>query len=287
MSGPGFPAFIAVFISYFHITAQPTTYYVDNTHSSIQFTVTFMALTEVPGRFDRFGGNFVLDESDMTKSKIELFIDVSSINTALDVRDADLRNDFFEAEKYPIIKFVSKSIRRSGGKQFEVNGDFTMHGITKEMTILLDIMGIITGDKEQEMGLKSKPFHISRKEFNITRGSTVGDSVSATTLIRLRTFYKKYETFHKDFVAKNGSVAFPFAGKYVDEKGNAHITLITYEGNYFIAFADDNWKWFNRVYQIGDNRFKLETFSHTFDLTRDGLKYVSLDNPDPRTYKRQ
>jgi polyisoprenoid-binding protein YceI len=287
MSGPRFTAFIALFISCLPVTAQPTIYYVDNTHSSIQFTVTFMALTEVSGRFDRFGGNFVLNESDMTKSKIELFIDASSVNTALDVRDADLRNDFFEAVKYPIIKFVSKSIHRSGGKQFEVRGDFTMHGVTKEMTILLDIMGIITGDKEQEMGLKSKPFPISRKEFNITRGSTVGDSVSATTLIRLRTFYKKHETFHKEFEAQNGSVTFPFAGKYVDEKENAHITLIAYEGNYFIAFADDNWKWFNRVYQIGDNKFKLETFSHTFDLIKDGLKYVSLDNPNPRVFKRQ
>lgn len=268
-------------------TAQPVTYFVDNTHSSIQFTVVFMSLTEVSGRFDRFCGSFVLDDADMSKSRILLFIDASSINTGLDIRDGDLRNDYLEVKKFPIIAFKSKSIRKSGAKRFEVKGDLALHGVVKEMTLLLDILGSVDGVDGKEMGLKSRPFSLARMDFNISLGNMVGDTVTATTLIRVRTFYKTWENFHSQFPAANGALSFPFDGVYVDDKSNAQITLTSYAGNFFIAFADKDWRWFNRVYQVGDNRFKLESFSHTFELTQSGLRYLNLDEKEPKNYTRK
>src|SRR5690348_16407334 len=67
-------------------SAAPITLHIDNTHSSIQFTVPFFAVSEVAGRFERFCGNLVLDETNMTSSRMELFIDASSINTGLKIR---------------------------------------------------------------------------------------------------------------------------------------------------------------------------------------------------------
>jgi len=268
-------------------TAQPVTYLIDNTHSSIQFSVTFMRLTEVSGRFDRFCGSFVLDETDMAKSKILLFIDASSINTGLDIRDGDLRNDYFEVKKFPIIAFNGKSVRKSGAKRFEVTGDLTLHGVVKEMTLLLDILGAMDGPDGREMGLKSRPFLLARNDFNISLGSTVGDTVTATALIRVRTFYKARENFHSQFPARNGTLSFPFDGIYTDDKSNAQITLTSYAGNFFIAFTDKDWRWFNRVYQIGDNVFKLESFSHTFEVTQTGLRYMNLDEKAPKIFVRQ
>ncbi|AYB33723.1 YceI family protein [Chryseolinea soli] len=268
-------------------TAQPVTYLVDNTHSSIQFAVTFMSLTEVSGRFDRFCGSFVLNEADMPKSRILLFIDASSVNTGLDIRDGDLRNDYFEVKKFPIIAFKSKSILKSGAKRFEVKGDLALHGVVKEMTLLLDILGSVNGVDGKEMGLKSKPFSLARKDFNISLGNTVGDTVTATALIRVRTFYKARENFHNQFPAASGALSFPFDGIYADDKSNAQITLTSYAENFFIAFADKDWRWFNRVYQIGDNRFKLESFSHTFELTQTGLRYMNLDEKEAKIFTRK
>ena len=72
------------------LSATPTTLHIDNTHSSIQFTVPFLAISEVTGRFERFCGNFVFDEANIVSSRMDLFIDASSINTGLKIRDRDL-----------------------------------------------------------------------------------------------------------------------------------------------------------------------------------------------------
>src|SRR5688500_17239811 len=106
------PIVVCLFVIVVKITsAAPLTLHIDNTQSSIQFDIPFMAISEVTGRFERFCGTFVFDEVNMTGSRMELFIDASSINTGLKIRDRDLVEKYLEIKTYPIVYFKSRSVR--------------------------------------------------------------------------------------------------------------------------------------------------------------------------------
>ena len=108
---------------------------IDAAHSSITFSIEFMGLTRVDGRFTRYSGTMLYDEADLTRSTISVAIRTDSIFTASDFRDRHLKSpDFFDAEKFPVILFRSARVVRSGGS-FVVHGTLTMHGVTKEVAI--------------------------------------------------------------------------------------------------------------------------------------------------------
>ena len=145
-------------------SAAPITLHIDNTHSSIQFDIPFMAISEVTGRFERFCGTFVFDEVNMAGSRMELFIDASSINTGLKIRDRDLVEKYLEIKTYPIIYFKSKSVRLTKPKQFEVVGDLRLHGVSKELRITLNTIGdIINGDNAQRTGFQTSSAYAQPK----------------------------------------------------------------------------------------------------------------------------
>lgn len=108
---------------------------IDSPHSSIEFAVKFMGLSTVRGAFSEFGGTLMYDPADVTRSSIAVVIRTASINTNVDVRDRDLRSrNFFDAEKYPLITFTSTRVDRDGDR-FTARGAFSMHGVTKEISI--------------------------------------------------------------------------------------------------------------------------------------------------------
>ena len=108
---------------------------IDSAHSSIAFSIEFMGLTKVDGRFTRYSGTLLYDETDMTRSTISVAIRTDSIFTANDFRDRHQKSpDFFDAEKFPVILFRSTRVVKSGDS-FMVHGTFTMHGVTKEIAI--------------------------------------------------------------------------------------------------------------------------------------------------------
>ena len=113
------------------------TYTIDPAHTTFGFTVKHMMISQVPGNFDKFDGQIIYSPTDLANSKANVTIDVNSINTRNDKRDAHLKSpDFFDAAKFPTITFVSKKFTAT-----EIVGDLTMKGVTKEVTIPVTISG--------------------------------------------------------------------------------------------------------------------------------------------------
>lgn len=115
---------------------------IDTAHSNIGFSVPIAGgLAQVSGKFGQFSVNLNFDETDITKSTVEVTIKADSINTGIERRDAHLKNpDFFEVEKFPEITFKSKKVEKSGDG-YVLTGDFSMHGVTKEISFPFTIDG--------------------------------------------------------------------------------------------------------------------------------------------------
>jgi polyisoprenoid-binding protein YceI len=269
-------------------SAAPITLHVDNTHSSIQFTVPFMAISEVTGRFERFCGTFTIDDTNIAASRVELFIDASSINTGLKIRDRDLVEKYLETKTYPIIYFKSKSVRLIKPKEFEVIGDLRLHGVSKELRITLNTIGdIINGDKARELGLKLQPVGLNRTNFGILEGSmgsgSVGDTVTISAIIRVRDVTPYRNDLDARYPEKNAATTIPFKGSFQSNSG-AHISLINDAGNYFLAFSDDEWSWFAQAKVVGTNLFKLTSFATLVELKPDAITFTpSGEQPEVLT----
>lgn len=118
--------------------AQTSSWNIDPNHSTAQFTVRHLGLSNVTGTFNKVSGTVQLDEKDITKSQVDAVIDVASVDTRVEARDKDLRSpNFFDVEKYPTMEFKSTSIQKSGDG-LKLVGNLTMHGVTKPVTLSVD-----------------------------------------------------------------------------------------------------------------------------------------------------
>jgi len=119
-------------------TTRTTTWTLDASHSHAQFTVRHLMISNVRGEFQKLSGTVTYDAHNPESAVVRASIDVASINTRDAQRDAHLRSgDFFDAEKYPTIDFVSKSVRR-GDDGLRIVGDLTIHGTTREVVLAVD-----------------------------------------------------------------------------------------------------------------------------------------------------
>ena len=165
--------------------AQTAPWTIDPNHSTAQFTVRHMAISNVTGSFTKVSGTVDLNEKDITQSQVAASIDVSSVDTRVAPRDADLRSDhFFDVQKYPTIDFKSRRIVKTGDK-LQVIGDLTMHGTTREIT--LDV-GDTTPEVIDTWGNRRRGFSLTgtlnRKDYGLmwnnmlqTGEAVVGDIV--------------------------------------------------------------------------------------------------------------
>ncbi len=117
----------------FTVNAQKTNLNFDKAHTNVRFSVAHMVVSEVDGSFGVFDGSVVTEGDDFTQSEIEFTLDVNSVDTKSSDRYKHLKSaDFFDSGKYPSIVFKSKSMKKVSDKKFELTGDLTMYGITKE-----------------------------------------------------------------------------------------------------------------------------------------------------------
>jgi polyisoprenoid-binding protein YceI len=117
-------------------------YQLDVAHTRIGFVARHAMVTKVRGSFREFEGIAHLDAQDPTKSSAELTIQVASITTGQDQRDAHLRNnDFFDVPNFPTITFKSTAVEAKGDAEFTMTGDLTIKGITKPVTIDFELTG--------------------------------------------------------------------------------------------------------------------------------------------------
>ena len=143
------------------------TFNLDPAHTMVQFKVRHLGLSTVTGRFATFTGSFQLDPASGQAGNAALSIDVASINTDTDRRNAHLKSpDFFNADSFPKITFQSTSIQKLTGNKYKVNGNLTMRGVTKPVT--LD--GELAGTRQTPRGwlaALSLTGTVKRKEFGL------------------------------------------------------------------------------------------------------------------------
>jgi polyisoprenoid-binding protein YceI len=110
-----------------------STWNIDPVHSTAQFKVKHMMISNVKGEFTSVTGSLELNNNDITKSKVEASIDATTINTRDSQRDAHLKSaDFFDVQKFPAISFKSTSISQQTPGELTVTGDLTIHGVTRK-----------------------------------------------------------------------------------------------------------------------------------------------------------
>ena len=156
-------------IATFSAFAQTSNWTIDPNHSTAQFTVRHLGISNVTGSFTKVTGTAVLNEKEITQSQVQASIDVNSIDTRVEARDKDLRSpNFFDAAKYPTIEFNSKRIVKNGDK-LQLIGDLTIHGTTREVT--LDVDGP-TPEINDPWGNARRGFSatttVNRRDFNLT-----------------------------------------------------------------------------------------------------------------------
>ncbi len=174
------------------LTAPETavnTWNLDPVHSVAEFKVKHMMISNVKGRFASLSGVLVLDEDDVTKSRVEASIDADSIDTRDAQRDAHLKSaDFFDVEKFAKLSFKSTRVARTADGELVVTGDLTIHGVTREVVFNLEGPSVPGKDPwgNTRLGL-SATTKISRKDFGLTwnaaletGGILVGDEVTIT-----------------------------------------------------------------------------------------------------------
>ena len=130
-----------------HAAFAADTFVLDPVHSSIGFQIRHL-FSNVPGKFDDFSGTIQFDEANPEQSSVEVSIKTASIDTGVKMRDDDLRSEnFFDAAKFPPITFKSKSVKTTGKNTADVTGDLTMHGVTKEVVLKVELIGKGAGMK--------------------------------------------------------------------------------------------------------------------------------------------
>lgn len=128
----------------FSVPAQAADYVIDTkgAHAFIQFRVQHLGYSWLYGRFNTFGGEFSYDAANPEASKISVTIDTTSIDSNHAERDKHLRNaDFLDVAQYPEAKFVSTGVKMNGDDTAKLMGDFTLHGVTKPISINVTKMG--------------------------------------------------------------------------------------------------------------------------------------------------
>ena len=144
--------FILIAVFTFWGTALAEKLVLDKVHSRISFVVTHLVITDIEGQFNEFDGEVDFDFAAQKLNSATAVVQVSSINTANDRRDGHLKSaDFFDASKYPEIKFVSKKVEQQG-TDISVIGDLTIKNTTKEVVLKGTLKGVI---EDSELGKRA------------------------------------------------------------------------------------------------------------------------------------
>lgn len=161
--------------------AQAAAWVPDQAHSEVDFSILHMSLSNVHGRFGNIAGAVLLDQADITKSSVNLTIDVNSVDSGEGSRDSVLKSSsFFSVDKYPTATFVSTRVEKAAAG-LTVTGNLTLRGVTRPVVLaVVGPNGPVTGmDRKQHAGF-SAVASINRRDFGIAPAfpsAVVGDQV--------------------------------------------------------------------------------------------------------------
>jgi len=167
-------------------TTVSSTWNIDPAHSIAEFKVRHMMISFVRGEFSGLSGVLKLDETDYTRSTVEVSIPTASVRTVDERLDDNL-------EKFPTLTFISTKVRSTGGRNYAVTGDLMIHGVTRSVTLTVNDVSEPSNDPwgNQRIGLSASTT-INRKDFGIiwntaldSGGVLVGDEVSIALDVQL------------------------------------------------------------------------------------------------------
>ncbi len=170
------------------ITSFAQNWKLDPAHSKIHFSAKYLVISDVEGQFNKFEGTFTSSKADWTDLNANVTIDVKSITTDNDMRDNHLKSDdFFNAEKFPVITFKSKGVKMIEKNKYVMSGDLTIRDVTKSVEIPVVYGGTVTDPwGNVKAGFKATG-KINRKEFNLmyknaaaTGEAVVSDDINFT-----------------------------------------------------------------------------------------------------------
>lgn len=156
-------------------------YAVDGAHSSATFSVRHLWAHNVQGRLHQTAGTFNLDAQNPSRTTFQLTAFAESIDTKNKKRDQHLRGpDFFDCKQFPTITFTSTSVTQNGNN-FEVNGELTLHGITRPTTLVLRKVINLSAPSDDQTARFESQFEIKRSDFGMTSTvGPIGDKISIT-----------------------------------------------------------------------------------------------------------
>jgi len=159
----------------------------DKVHTNVLFSVSHLVVSDVEGKFKSFDGWMESDKPDFSDAKIGFTVDIASVSTDNDMRDNHLKSDdFFNAAKFPQMKFESTSFQPLGGNKYKLNGNLTIRDITKPVSFDVTFGGTVNSKGGTHAGFKAKTT-INRFDYNLkwdktteAGGLIVGKEVDVT-----------------------------------------------------------------------------------------------------------
>ena len=169
-------------------TATATRWVLDPMHSEVHFKIKHLVISTVTGAFKTFQGTAQTEGDSFENANIEFTLDVDSVDTNQEQRDAHLKaEDFFNAAQYPQIKFVSTSFTKTSGDEYQLTGDLTIKGVTKPGTLEVEYGGSAVdfyGNTKAGFEITGK---VNRKDYGLSWGGiteagaiVLGDDVKLT-----------------------------------------------------------------------------------------------------------
>ena len=171
------------------VATAVSTWNIDPVHSTAQFKIKHLMISNVKGEFTGITGKLALNEEDITRSRVEASLDAATIKTHEEQRDAHLKSaDFLDVERFPTLTFQSTKVTKKGDDELAVTGDLTIHGVTRGVVFAVDGPSAATKDPwgNLRVGLAATT-RINRKDFGLTwnaaletGGILVGEEVTLT-----------------------------------------------------------------------------------------------------------
>jgi polyisoprenoid-binding protein YceI len=169
--------------------AATSTWKIDPQHSAAQFSVRHLTISTVRGAFSKVTGTVEFDDRDVSKSSVDVSIDVSTVDTREPARDKDLRSEkFFDVEHFPTITFKSTKVEQAIAGKLKITGNLTIRGVTKE--VALDVDGPTAPIKDpygNQRAAVNATTKIDRQDFGVKWNATidgggvvVGDEINIT-----------------------------------------------------------------------------------------------------------
>jgi len=169
-------------------SADPKVYVVSKVYTTLSFTATKWMVFKEEGLFQDFSGTLIYSSQDPSKCRIDVTVQSASLDTRVANRDKVLRSDdFFDVEKFPTLSFRSTSVTAAGIETYSVEGDLTIHGVTKHITVPIKVIGVRVMPGIGDFAGFETTFIIDRRDYGVLGSRWSGNTlaIDPTVVIHL------------------------------------------------------------------------------------------------------